>query len=172
LPHPIDKFDAETLPDPELNPLLNPLLGAHMGRWAEVYFTSPPEKRNQAVADLLRELKSAPPPESGPVPAIKNENRENEIQALQSSLPSPRKRNPSPLAKPAGTIMRWDKNFVGCAAPHCNFRSIPTRRNSSQRRPFLKTAGATQSLLVLFPRRSTRVNRRTSPPSLTRITIT
>lgn len=45
-----------TLPSPELNPLINPVLGAHMGRWAEVYFTSPPEKRDEAVLELLREL--------------------------------------------------------------------------------------------------------------------
>jgi TPR repeat protein len=45
-----------TLPLPELNPLLNPLLGQNMGRWAEVYFTSPPEKREEAVLELLREL--------------------------------------------------------------------------------------------------------------------
>ena len=38
------------LPEPELNPLLNPLLGQHMGRWAEVYFTSPPEKRRSGMA--------------------------------------------------------------------------------------------------------------------------
>src|SRR5436305_4998091 len=30
-----------------------------MGRWAEVYFTSPPEKREQAVLELLRELQTA-----------------------------------------------------------------------------------------------------------------
>jgi hypothetical protein len=59
-----DESNASTLPDPELNPLLNPLLAAHMGRWAEVYFTSPPEKREQAVADLLRELAKDAPPES------------------------------------------------------------------------------------------------------------
>ena len=46
------------LPEPELNPLLNPLLGQHMGRWAEVYFTSPPEKREQAVTELLHELQA------------------------------------------------------------------------------------------------------------------
>jgi hypothetical protein len=45
-----------TLPEPELNPLLNPILGQHMGRWAEVYFTSPPERREQAVLELLHEL--------------------------------------------------------------------------------------------------------------------
>jgi hypothetical protein len=48
--------------DPELNPLLNPLLASNMGRWAEVYFTSPPEKRAEAVTDLLRELERNPPP--------------------------------------------------------------------------------------------------------------
>ncbi len=50
-----------TLPSPELNPLLNPVLGAHMGRWAEVYFTSPPEKREEAVLELLRELQGETP---------------------------------------------------------------------------------------------------------------
>jgi hypothetical protein len=45
-----------TLPPSELNPLLNPTLNEHLGRWAEVYFTNPPEKRDQAVVNLLREL--------------------------------------------------------------------------------------------------------------------
>ena len=49
---------SRTLPSAELNPLLNPLLGENMGRWAEVYFTSPPEKREQAVLELLRELEA------------------------------------------------------------------------------------------------------------------
>ncbi len=48
------------LPNPELNPLLNPTLGRNLGRWAEVYFTSPPEKREEAVEELLRELKATP----------------------------------------------------------------------------------------------------------------
>jgi hypothetical protein len=56
-----NKSEPEILPDPELNPLLNPLLAAHMGRWAEVYFTNPPEKRDQAVSELLRELENIPP---------------------------------------------------------------------------------------------------------------
>ena len=37
-----------SLPRPELNPLTNPVLGRNLGRWAQVYFTSPPEKREQA----------------------------------------------------------------------------------------------------------------------------
>jgi hypothetical protein len=60
---PEDESKTGTLPDPELNPLLNPLLAANMGRWAEVYFTNPPEKRAQAVAELLRELEKNPQPE-------------------------------------------------------------------------------------------------------------
>jgi len=40
----------------ELNPLTNPVLGQNLGRWAQVYFTNPPEKRDQAVNALLQEL--------------------------------------------------------------------------------------------------------------------
>lgn len=47
-----------TLPPAELNPLLNPVLNKHLGRWAEVYFTNPPERRDEAVLHLLRELES------------------------------------------------------------------------------------------------------------------
>ncbi len=49
---------SRTLPLAELNPLSNPLLAENMGRWAEVYFTSPPERREQAVLELLRELEA------------------------------------------------------------------------------------------------------------------
>jgi hypothetical protein len=56
---------SPALPSAELNPLLNPLLGENMGRWAEVYFTSPPEKREEAVLKLLRELKAQNSPSGG-----------------------------------------------------------------------------------------------------------
>jgi hypothetical protein len=56
LAQPSDESKSKILLDPELNPIMNPLLAAHMGRWAEVYFTTPPEKREQAVAELVREL--------------------------------------------------------------------------------------------------------------------
>ncbi len=46
------------LPDPLLNPLLNPTLGQNLGRWADVYYSSPPERREQALLDLLHELES------------------------------------------------------------------------------------------------------------------
>jgi hypothetical protein len=50
-----------TLPRPNLNPLLNPVLAKNIGRWAEVYFTNPPEKRERAVQELVRELERGSP---------------------------------------------------------------------------------------------------------------
>ena len=49
----------------ELNPLQNPTLGRNLGRWAQVYFTNPPEKREQAVVELLRELETGVSSPSG-----------------------------------------------------------------------------------------------------------
>lgn len=70
MPQPTDESDESVLPQRELNPLLNPLLAEHMGRWAEVYFTNPPEKRDQAIAELLRELENSPGPEISPEPSV------------------------------------------------------------------------------------------------------
>ncbi len=44
-------------PSPELNPLTNPLLEQNLGRWAKVYFSTPPAKREQAINNLLEEIK-------------------------------------------------------------------------------------------------------------------
>jgi hypothetical protein len=78
VPHPTNESDASTLPDPELNPLLNPLLAAHMGRWAEVYFTNPPEKRGQAVAALIRELENISSPEPAFVQVMNDQRMRDE----------------------------------------------------------------------------------------------
>jgi hypothetical protein len=58
LPQPYEKTSAPTgdIPKPELNPMTNPVLGRHLGRWAEVYFTTPVEQREQAVIELLQQL--------------------------------------------------------------------------------------------------------------------
>jgi hypothetical protein len=68
LAHPSDKGSdsSSSLPNAELNPLLNPTLGQHLDRWAEVYFTNPPEKRDEAVLELLRELQAGNPAASIP----------------------------------------------------------------------------------------------------------
>jgi hypothetical protein len=67
-----EKSDKNEFPDDELNPLVNPLLAANMGRWAEVYFTNPPERRNQAVTELIHELQTSakPQPHSGQASSI------------------------------------------------------------------------------------------------------
>jgi hypothetical protein len=58
----------EAPPAAELNPLTNPLLERNLRRWANVYFGNPPAKREQAVSNLLEELKreSGPASESTP----------------------------------------------------------------------------------------------------------
>jgi hypothetical protein len=57
LPYFWDKT-ADTLPQPELNPLTNPALQRNLSRWAQVYFSNPPGKREQAISRLLQEIKS------------------------------------------------------------------------------------------------------------------
>ena len=83
MPHPTDETE-NTLPDPELNPLLNPVLGAHMGRWAEVYFTAPPEKREEAVSELLRELRKDSPSES-PAAASDHGIDDSKVHAIKDA---------------------------------------------------------------------------------------
>ncbi len=88
-----DESKTNTLPDPELNPLLNPLLAQHMGRWAEVYFTNPPEKRGEAIAQLLRELEktstpasdSQPASETQRAPAETNSGRQEQVSTTASA---------------------------------------------------------------------------------------
>jgi hypothetical protein len=69
------KLDDNAVPDGELNPLVNPLLAANMGRWAEVYFTTPPQGREQAIQDLLRELANNSPTRSSSASVIDIDKR-------------------------------------------------------------------------------------------------
>lgn len=91
MPHPTDESEANALPDPQLNPLLNPVLAAHMGRWAEVYFTNPPEKRGQAVSDLLRELESVSHPEPASVQVMDEGKRKRKAGLAEAPDSSPAK---------------------------------------------------------------------------------
>ncbi len=50
-----DKLSEPPFPA-ELNPLTNPVLERNLGRWAQVYFSTPPAKRQQAVSKLLEEI--------------------------------------------------------------------------------------------------------------------
>jgi hypothetical protein len=51
-----DKTPATPSPS-ELNPLTNPVLEQNLSRWARIYFSNPPAKREQAVNQLLEEIK-------------------------------------------------------------------------------------------------------------------
>ena len=77
----------ETLPRPELNPLLNPVLAENMGRWAEVYFTSPPEKREEAVLDLLRELEAGNNGHKSTAPKARAESMKSSILVPAEGTP-------------------------------------------------------------------------------------
>ena len=61
-----DKLSEPPFPS-ELNPLTNPALERNLGRWAQVYFSNPPAKRQQAVSKLLEEIQR----ETGAEPAEK-----------------------------------------------------------------------------------------------------
>jgi uncharacterized OB-fold protein len=86
VPHPQEKMPVTDLPNPELNPLLNPTLGRNLGRWAEVYFTSPPEKREEAVVELLRELKAQPAPEQTENDAVSKEYVRSNFEASEIAV--------------------------------------------------------------------------------------
>ena len=59
MPQPSDDHPgSKTMSHTELNPLLNPLLADNMGRWAEVYFNNPPDRRDHAVLELLHQLEA------------------------------------------------------------------------------------------------------------------
>ena len=66
MPNLQDKLSEPPFPS-ELNPLTNPVLERNLGRWAQVYFSTPPAKRQQAVSKLLEEIQR----ETGAKPAEK-----------------------------------------------------------------------------------------------------
>ncbi len=59
-----------------------------MGRWAEVYFTNPPEKRGQAVSELLRELEQIAVPATVSAQAGAGTNPNESMDAADSVHPS------------------------------------------------------------------------------------
>ncbi len=111
------KAGAGILPDTELNPLVNPLLAAHMGRWAEVYFTSPPERRAQAVSDLVRELSGD---SSSPVsaPTVSSETIWPKVRDEAAEVSSPNSEPPPVQCESCGHQNAATQRFCGmCGAP-------------------------------------------------------
>jgi hypothetical protein len=108
------------LPPPELNPLVNPLLGQNMGRWAEVYFTSPPEKREEAVLNLLREL------EENATGQPSNSATQREV--LQAD--SPFEERPPQNFTPAEQARGMKQEFVPCQS--CGTKNPPDQKFCGQ----------------------------------------
>lgn len=69
-----------------------------MGRWAEVYFTTTPEKREEAVLELVRELKREKSPSEGPGATHMTPSREP--VSIVSNVPS------SPVEERSSTLRR------------------------------------------------------------------
>ncbi|HET6179180.1 MAG TPA: hypothetical protein VFE61_19785 [Candidatus Sulfotelmatobacter sp.] len=78
---------------------MNPILGQNMGRWAEVYFNSPPEKRDQAVLELLLDLEG------------ENSQSEDSLAAARTA-----DRGPIPVLGviPNPQIEKVSPDMVGC----------------------------------------------------------
>ena len=115
---------AGILPETELNPLVNPLLAAHMGRWAEVYFTSPPEKRAQAVSDLVRELSNDSPsmPDAAATSARENiwpkDKDDDQMREVSSSGPDAATERAVVVCESCGHSNAAPQRFCGmCGVP-------------------------------------------------------
>lgn len=59
LPPERDPDGKGILRDPDLNPMTNPTLARNLGKWAQVYFTTPPEQRDRAISKLLSDLETS-----------------------------------------------------------------------------------------------------------------
>jgi hypothetical protein len=123
LAHRTDSSDSSsTAPRPELNPLVNPVLGENMGRWAEVYYTNPPEKRQEAVLELLRELELENVHREGVIPknviSIKREESSAAIEARNEDHVTNEMQASAIYCESCGHKNPADQKFCGmCGVP-------------------------------------------------------
>ena len=145
MPQPTDKSETSNLPDPELNPLLNPLLKENLGRWAEVYLSIPPEKRGEAVSELLRELQKSPP---ASVQVIQAEERNKEPETEVGLDPTPVAAESRRICNVCGHDDSAAQKFCGmCGAPlptsaqgqmiEQTVSSVEARGNDAQESPWM-----------------------------------
>lgn len=138
------------LPPAELNPLLNPTLGQNLGRWAEVYVSSPPEQRDHALGRLLRELESEP---SEILPQPEQRSPENSAPTTERSAESElewlRSRNFAPAYQSSNTRSRWMWKILasvlalvltGFAYSQWRMRKTSMRHREPQAAAAMKTA--------------------------------
>lgn len=108
---------GEDLPDPRLNPMINPCLAKNLGRWAKVYYTTPPAKREQAVLDLLRELESAQTSDEEVEPPNSEDREEEERSATRKDPLNPTCADSGAVqrrfCRQCGSPLRADKSGEG-----------------------------------------------------------
>ena len=138
---PTDEPKVSILPEPELNPLLNPLLAAHMGRWAEVYFTNPPEKRAQAVSELVRELTNNPATQQ-----VSTERSNEPVHETEQEQPKPVAsrmsfaEEPTVVCGACGHRNSEAHRFCGmCGVPLAAFPSSEPEQDEAEAAPFAAT---------------------------------
>jgi hypothetical protein len=117
LSHSIGDTDgAAAMPEIELNPLLNPVLNQHMGRWAEVYFTNPPEKRDEAVLQLLIQIarEAGVSEDATPQVAAAEENSSEDLREPAATLETGLQARPCPSC---GAPVAAEQKYCGiCGA--------------------------------------------------------
>jgi hypothetical protein len=98
----------------EMNPLVNPLLAENMGRWAEVYFKSPPESREQAVRELLQQLEAenAQRGNASTSPRWTNEQGLTNDEDSRSEAFVPSLENRPLQSKPSAGLSATEHNFA------------------------------------------------------------
>jgi hypothetical protein len=142
---------GEDLPDPRLNPMINPCLAKNLGRWAKVYYTTPPEKREQAVLDLLRELESAQRSDEEVEPPRRDDKEKEEESATQEALLDPS----------CGDSSAGQRHFCGmCGSPLKADRSGDAERQRSSLAPLpalLPTKGGPGEQRAIVEARSAHI---------------
>ena len=89
-----------------------------MGRWAEVYFTNPPEKRGQAISELLRELQNNSPSESAAIQVIDEVRVTEKTETAAEPDPSPTAAEPLRTCSVCAHNNSAEQRFCGnCGAP-------------------------------------------------------
>jgi hypothetical protein len=112
--------NPSTVPRPELNPLLNPILNKNLGRWAEVYSTNPPEKRDEAVLQLLHELEQNGQSDDDPLPSLRPQDQQRKKAPAGFSSQAD-----SVVCAECGATSSRQERFCG----HCGARlSVPTQK--------------------------------------------
>ena len=117
-----ERGKSRTSPVPELNPLLHPILNQNLSRWAEVYFRNPPEKRDEAVLQLLEELeREYPQPELATAPPPAFQPQPDEL-SRESTLPT----GPRLVCQSCGFVARQNQKFCGRCGTRLGNRSQAT----------------------------------------------